>query len=338
MRKLMLLVTLFAVASLGWGVYWYVGASALERELGGWLEKRRASGWVAEATELETRGFPNRFDTTFVGLTLADPDTETAWTAPVFQLLQLSYKPNHVIAVWPGEQRLGLPGQEINLFSDSLIGSFEIDPDPALPLRAATVEAASARFASSRGWKTALGAGQLSMRKSPAPIGPDSYDIYLDATDVVPTDDFLDRLGQRVALPEAIAEVRVSATVAFDKQWDKTAVEQARPQPRKIRLDDVTMVWGELSLRASGTLDVDAEGLPTGDLDVTAQNWREIVAVLEATGKIDRAYVGALTRGLELLAGLKGDPETLDMTLGFNRGWMSIGPVPVMPAPVLALP
>lgn len=338
MRKLMLAVTLLVLAALGWGSYWYVGASALDRGFADWLGTRRASGWVAEAATLETRGFPNRFDTTFEDLELGDPGTRVGWSAPMFQLLQLSYKPGHVIAIWPGTQRIALPDQQIELVSEALRGSFEVGADLALPVRAVTIEARTALFSSSHGWQTALHAGQLSMRESPAPIAAHSYDFYLDASDITPPADMLARLGAAVRLPDAIAHVRLAGSVAFDKRWDRSAVEHARPQPRQIRVDDAVLRWGDLALHASGALDIGADGLPSGELAVQATNWRAIVAVLEASGRIEAAQVATLTQGLELLAMLSGDPETLDVPLGFSRGLINIGPVPIAQAPKIALP
>ncbi len=217
-------------------------------------------------------------------------------------------------------------------------GSFMVAPDPALPLSEVTMEAEAARFASSKGWETGLSAGLVAMRQSAEAQLPNSYDLYLDASDITPSAEILAQLGGVADLPAVIAHARIEATVAFDKRWDRTAIEDARPQPRQVRLDALSAHWGDLDLRATGTLTIDADGMPSGEIAVQATNWREMVAILEASGKIDPDYVGTLTKGLELLAALKGDPETLDVPLGFKRGLMSIGPVPIGPAPKIALP
>ena len=100
-----LLLAVIVIAALGWSAYWVIGQRGLEQGLADWFEARRAEGWVAETSDLRVRGFPNRFDTGFSDLLLADPETGLAWEAPYFQLSALSYRPNHVIAVWPEEQR-----------------------------------------------------------------------------------------------------------------------------------------------------------------------------------------------------------------------------------------
>ena len=108
-------ILFFAICAmaLAWSGYWIVGAISLERTLIDWLEQRRLDGWVAEASSVNTRGFPNRFDSTFSDLELADPSTGMAWTAPFFQIFSLSYRPNHIIAVLPERHQFRTPEQTI---------------------------------------------------------------------------------------------------------------------------------------------------------------------------------------------------------------------------------
>lgn len=338
MRKLSLFVALFVLAGLAWGVYWWIGATALEAGLGKWFDARRADGWVAETTTLEVHGFPNRFDTTFDGVKLSDPNTEVAWSAPVFQLLSLSYQPTHVIAIWPGEQTVSASGQDIKITAKPMRGSIAMDADAALPLDHTTIEIKDASFTSSKGWATGLEAGQLSMRRTPGAEDAGSFDIYLDLTNFKPDKGFLASLPGADGLPDTIEAVRMNGAVVFDKRWDRSAIEVGRPQPRHVVIETLSATWGDLDLQATGTLDVGPDGLPIGDIDVKATNWREMIEIAKASGKLKPEYVGAVTKGLELLARLSGDPETLDVPLGFHDGKMMIGPVSVAAAPTLRLP
>lgn len=338
MRKLMSLVTLAVIAALGWGAYWYVGATVLEKGLGTWIEQRRAEGWTAEAATVDTRGFPNRFDTTFEALNLADPETGLGWSAPLFQLFALSYKPTHIIAYWPGEQRLTLPTQEITFSGDPLRGSFEFAPDPALPVNAVTLQAENVRLISTAGWQTGFAAGQISMRATPDAQDANSYDLFIDATDIEPTAALREQVGTAAGLPERIAGGQLNATVIFDKRWDRSAIEDGRPQPQQVSVKTMEMHWGDVSFSASGALEIDAEGVPAGQLDATVANWRVFLAVLEASQQVEPGRIAAIEQGLTLLATMNGDPNVLEVPLVFADGVMRIGPVPVMAAPILALP
>ena len=94
-----------------WSGYWFVGSRGVEAGLAAWIDARRAEGWVAEYSDISTIGYPNRFDTTISDLALADPATGLAWNMPFFQILTLSYTPNHIIAVFPGNRLEGLKGK-----------------------------------------------------------------------------------------------------------------------------------------------------------------------------------------------------------------------------------
>lgn len=339
MRKPPILpVLILVLAGIGWGTYWLTGATGMEKALAGWVETRRAEGWEADYARLDTRGFPNRFDTTIEELELADPDTRVAWSAPVFQMLSLSYKPHHVIAVWPGEQVFSTPVQSIAIAADKMIGSVVVAPEAALPLDNATIELTAAGFSSTKGWASRLDHGQLSIRTSPEAVAPSIYDLYFAATGLAPGADFMALLKDIAQLPEVIGEVTVEATARFDKPWDRSAIEVARPQPVRIDLGLLKARWGDLDLRAAGTLDIDTEGTPTGEIIVKATNWREMVEIARATGALPEELVGTVTKALELAATLAGDPETLDLRLGFDRGLAFLGPVPIGLAPTIRLP
>lgn len=333
MRKLpLVLVVLGVVAFAGWGGYWLVGARATEAAFAGWFDARRADGWVAEYEALDTAGFPNRFDTSFTGLSLADPDNDLAWQAPLFQVLTLSYTPHRFIAVWPHEQVLARPDQRLTITSEDMRASISFVPGLSLPLDHATFETTSAGIASSNGWESRIGHGQISIRRTPGGAA-NSYDLYLDATDLAPGADYMQGLRGVANLPDVIERVTVDGRAVFDAPWDRFAIERQRPQPTRIELDSLDATWGDLALAARGALDVDADGLPTGQIDVTATNWRDMVALAQATGALSPDWAGPLTRALEGLARLSGNPETLDVPLRFGRGIMSIGPIPIGAAP-----
>ena len=86
------LLAVILIAASGWSGYWFVGQNGLSRGFETWFEARRAEGWVAETSDITVQGFPNRFDTGFSDLVLADPATGLAWEAEFFQILA---KPRH---------------------------------------------------------------------------------------------------------------------------------------------------------------------------------------------------------------------------------------------------
>jgi len=332
-----ILLAIIVLAALGWSGYWLFGKLAMERGLRGWLEARAAEGWAVHYRDLTTRGFPNRFDTTLRGLELADPGTGVAWTAPVFQILALSYRPHHVILAWPDEQRLATPRQKIDIDAAEMRGSAVFEPRPALPLDRAVVEFDTVALASDAGWQTRMGSGQLALRRVTGRSAP-AYDLALDAQEVSLPSGLARLLVEQGLVRERLERLTVDAGVVFDRPWDRRAVEDRRPQPREIDLRLARAEWGGLELRLAGQLDVAPGGIPEGTITVQAQNWREILRLAEASGAVPAQLVPMLEGGLERLASLSGNPTRLQVPLRFSGGRMSLGGiVPLGRAPRLEL-
>ncbi len=336
MRKITLLLTLLLLGALAWGGYWLLGARSVETALAGWLEARRAEGWVA-AADISVTGFPDRFDTAVTGLELADPDTQVGWAAPVFELSARTYKPNHVTARWPGRQSLSLPDEVITSEAADMHGTFTMAPETSLRVTSASIGITDAMWESSSGWKAGIGRGQASARVALPGDDPTLYDLYFTAESIALHEGPLADLGATADLPPVMEGVTLNAQARFDKPWDRSAIEVSRPQPRHFVLTDFNARWGKLALAASGTLDIDTSGTPTGRLACSVSNWREMVAVAEESGSLDPEIATTLTVALELAARLAGDPETLDIALGFRGGLTYLGPMPIGQAPVIRL-
>ncbi|MEO0829344.1 MAG: DUF2125 domain-containing protein, partial [Pseudomonadota bacterium] len=141
-----------------------------------------------------------------------------------------------------------------------------------------------------------------------------------------------------LGLPESLSTLRADIVMTFDRAWDQRALDGDRPQPTRINLRDAHAEWGKLRLRLAGKVSADSSGRADGEIVVKATNWREILDLGVASGAIGSANASALRRGLDLASKLKGDPETLDIPLTFSGGRTRLGPLPIGPAPRMALP
>lgn len=332
MRKLVVIAV--ALAGL-WAGYWVIGAKGVESAFTGWIDDRRNDGWVSQAEDVSTQGFPNRFDTIFTGLELADPDTGLAWRADEFQILALSYQPNHVIAVWPGQQVLSSPEQNITFQADTFKGSLVFDPSPDLPLDRSSIVIENLTMQSNAGWTAGLEAGQIATRKSSA--APNRHDIHFEATGLLPASSFVQSFAGGDLLPPVFERALLDASVDFTGPWDRHAIEDARPQITRIEISEMDAKWGELGLKAVGTVDVDSRGTPTGEVAIKAKNWRKMIEIAQASGAIAPELVSTVTRALEFVAGLSGNSETLDITLRLSGGAVFLGPIPVGSAPIIKI-
>ncbi len=331
-----LLITLILIASVGWAAYWFVGSNGVQSGFAAWFEDRRSKGWAAEYTTLETKGFPNRFDTTFTDLVLADTNTGLAWEAPFFQLLALSYRPTHVIAIWPDSQLIATPIEKYKVHSTDMRASFAIEPDTYLSLDRAILTAEDiAIWASNSEQPTQIKALNLAVEH--VPTTPSDYRLGISADGFSPALPWRVQVDPAGTLPETLDALSADITVTFDEPWDRRAVEIERPQPIKIAIKLAEARWGQLALQAAGSVTVDKNGRPTGEIVIKARNWREILRLAVASGMIPQSIAEPLENGLGVLAQLAGNPKTLDIPLNFSNGSVNLGPVPIGPAPILTL-
>jgi hypothetical protein len=330
-----LLLAVIVIAALGWSAYWVIGQRGLSQGLEDWFEARRAEGWVAETSEIEVRGFPNRFDAGFSDLVLADPATGWAWEASHFQLSTLSYRPDHVIAVWPEDQRIATPQEKFLLKADDMRASLRIAPGSDFAPETVTLTAEFLQITpeARADEVTALSALTLAGERRQER----TYRLGLAADGLTLSSPWRERLDPDGRLPDRISGLEADLTVSFDKVWDRSAIEVARPQPTRIKVDLVDGRWGQLHLQAAGEVDVTSEGVPEGEITVKARNWREMIAVAQAAGALPESLAPTVETSLGLLARMNGNRETLDVPLTFSGGRVRLGPIPLGPAPVLRL-
>ena len=326
------LTILIVLAGLGYSGYWWVGSTAQETALKTWMADRQGDGWVAEYADLSVQGYPNRFDTKLTDLTLADPASQWAWSAPEFQILALSYQPNHVIAVWPPSQKVSSPAETIDISSADMRASVKFEPNTALALSALTMDMAGVEMRSTADWDSAMEKAQLATRQTAGRAF--AHDVYFRADQMKPARVLRNIVDPEGRLPEVFETVLLDATLGFDAAWDRHALEGRKPEVTDINLRDLTARWGELEFQAKGDVKVDAAGRPTGKIDVRAKNWREMLTVGVAAGLIPSELAGTLESGLGLVARLSGNPDTLDAPLSFRDGKVSLGPLPLPVEPV----
>jgi hypothetical protein len=333
MRVLLAIVVLAASA---WGGWWWWGATTLEGAVNRWLAERRAAGWVAEAAHVGVQGFPNRLDLTVQELDLADPAAGWAWQAEAFQVLMLSYRPNHVIAVLPGTQVISTPLDTATVTSALTRGSVVFEPNTALALDRSSFEIADMAIAGTAGWEARVAKASLATRQAEGENAPPfAHDLALSAETLVLPERLTAGLGGGDLLPEAIERLSLDARLDFDRPWDRPAVEAGNPVLEGIRIRDAAFTWGELDLRGRGTLSVDAEGFAEGRIDLRARNWGEMIAMAERSGLLGSGLAGTLRSGLDLIAMLSGDRNSLQVPLDFEDGVMRLGPVVIGDAPRL---
>lgn len=341
------LIAAACFALLAWSGWWWIAATAQKEGVLAWMEERRADGWAVEVADATVSGYPNRVDLTLSDMIVADPAAGWAWSAPMLQLLQLSYRPDQAILVFPPTQNLAAPGGRMQIGAAELKASASIIPGTDLRLRQAVLEghgidvSGVAAGAALPEWSVSAEdlIGALRIAESPLPEdGPHAYDVSATATNVAPPPALTGLLGLGEALPATAGSLKVSAVLGFDRPLGRAAAEDGGARPTSIRLLPSTLDWGPLSLRALGTLTIDAQGFPEGEIQLRAENWRAALEAAIAAGAVSRDLEPALRGALEIVAFIAGRGEGLEAPLRFADRTVFLGPAPVGPAPRLTLP
>jgi hypothetical protein len=330
------LLAIVVAAGLGWSGWWFWNAAMRENAVAAWLDERRAAGWVAEAEDIAVNGFPNRLDMTVTGLDLADPAAGWSWRAPQFQVLSLTWKPHHVISVWPGEQVVASPYETVRIASETLRGSVVFVPRPGLELDRSTIEIAEMTITGEAGWQATLGNALLATRRSePGTAPPHAHDVSFTADNLALPAGWTAGLDRAGVLPDRMETTALDATLAFDRPWDQNAVETGNPALEGVTIRDLRVNWGRLDLRGRGTLQADEAGYASGRLDLRVRNWRDMLALAVNAEMISSSTARAVETGLGLLARLSASRDTIEVPLVFEDGRTRLGPIPIGDAPRL---
>lgn len=326
--KRLLIATL--VISLGWFAYWFVGSIGLQRSYEAWFEQQRTVGWQAEYSDLHLRGFPNRFDTTFENIALADPHTGLAWNAPFFQLFALSYRPNHIIAIWPQEQVISTPAQKITIRSESLQASAVFAPSADVTLRRSNFAADQIALQSDQDWRVAADQARLAFVQNDNT--ETAYTFALQGIGVAPPAALRNNV-----LPEKMSALDLSLNLSFDRPWDLRALEQRRPQPIAVDIDVAKAAWGPMSFEAAGAVTLQNGFLQSGELTFRATEWEAMLELARNTEQFAEVALETAAQVLRVLASTSGTPNDIDVTLTFKEGVAYLGFIPLGPAPRLYL-
>ena len=320
-------------ATLAWFGYWFIGSSALETATKAWLQDRQEQGWITEYSALDVQGFPNRFDSTIMDFNLADPKYGWAWQAPLFQVLSLSYTPNQFTAVWPDTQTISTPYKKYNVSSEDMRASIVFLPNTTLALDRFRIFIKDLKIATSADEQSSFASADLSTRQSEDTAF--AHDIAFNGKGFVPSKSLKAQIDPTSLLPAEFETVAIETTAHFDAPWDRIAIEATKPNLTRLDVAQFDAKWGEVQIQATGSVDVDANGYPTGKLSLRAKNWREMIQLAMASGALDATTGQSLETGLGLIAMLSGNKNTLDVPLSFANRVMSIGPIPIGPAPRL---
>ena len=322
-----ILFTVILMVAFSWSAYWWIGAHGVEQATRNWLDQRAEAGWIANYETVETKGFPNRFDTTVTEIELAFAGSDASWQAPFLQLFRFSYQPNHIITVWPKTQTVNTPAQTITVTSESAQASFVFKPSTELELDRSALEITTLTLRSSNGWQAEIAKGILATRTSRRVAG--AIDMAFDAQEIVATFAGLDPAHHPIQL------MSFDASVTFDAPLTRGAIDGPRPQIDLLRLEAMQVNWGQLELVAAGDLTFDSLGRASGSITVKVRNWEELFHLAVARGWVSGSTELAVR---SVLTGLADSESSFDVDLSLSQGTIFYGSFPLGTIPSFIIP
>ena len=327
MRAFMVVVLALGVL---WGGYWFAGSMALQKGANAWFAGQVAQGRAATNGGVAVRGFPNRFDLTLTDVHLADPVTGFGWDAPFVQLFSMTWKPWHLIAALPNVQTFTLPDQSVGLASSELQGSLKLVPGAALALDGIVVDGLDVVATSSLGWVVKAARAELATRQDASVAN--GHEVSVTVTGLVPDAGLLAAIAGTSDLPGLVEVARVDLVAGFSAPLDRFAGD-TRPQVVALTVKEGQVRWGDLVVTVKGSVVADAGGLAEGRFDINIENWRKMIAPAVAMGLIRAEIAQTVENMMGLLAQQSGDGTSLELPLVMTAGRMSLGPIPLGPAP-----
>lgn len=333
MKRLAILLVATAVLWSGW---WFFALRGMEIAVRSWLDERRALGWQAEVLQIERSGYPLHLKIMLNDLALADPQRGIA-----FGLDRLGIA---AAAWWPFRASLDFPKTPISIASPD--GRAEIvateasaimDLHPGTSLELAHMALTSGPWALSDASGLLLSAEDFILSMTQDPESREAYALEGRAATLSPGPAVRQLLRVPDSWPRNFETLIFQMDVIFDRPWDLAAIEGLRPQPRRIDLRLAEAAWGAAVLRATADLTVSDAGVPEGSVSLQARNWREMLDLAEASGRLAAGLRPQVERVLSALANASGNPDAIDITVSVSNELISLGFIPLAPAPRLVL-
>ena len=319
-------IPLILGATLIWLVWWVVGSYGMVSALKSWLAQRSEVGWQADVATIDIGSDPTRLGAVLTDLQLADPDTGVAIAFPTLALMTPLW--------WSGNISLNVPDEPIlvaspfrrrHLRPTGATGVLTVAAQTKLELQSLEFRTNALELSDDDGALFRSGASVVNMTRGENV----TYDISLGFTDFGPAEGWSPRFQRQTEWPQTFETLRARGTVTFDRPWDRTAIEQSRPQPRRIDLKLAEATWADLHLKLAASLAINEEGLASGHIDVQARQWAKILDLASETGLIPPVFRDRTERALGRVAQLRGRSETLDFRLTLRDGRMFLGPIAV---------
>lgn len=326
------------ILAILWGGYWAVAGWGIGFVIDRVVALQKTQGFEVSIAEQSGGGFPLRGQQIMKDFKISAPRRDMVLHVPAARLSAPLYA--------PGSGQLNLPKRVITFSSAGQVlglaldkgGSGKIGFHLGTALELDNLHMASGPFRFMTDDNTAISGADLRFDMVQASDVSEQYNIAFNADALSPAAPLRAALRLPAEWPQAMEAATLQMQVTFDRPFDRTSRAGNRPQPRLIDIQDGHASWGGVAFRSSGRLEVNARGIPTGALKVSAKNWREGLAIAAGAGLINaraRSQLEQLLGGVAQLT--SGNRDALETEITFRNGDMFVGFIPIGRAPVIYL-
>lgn len=307
------LLWVLAIFSLLWGGYWFVGSRTVEKTAVTAIEDANLSGYDISYSNLNTTGFPNRFDTTIKDINVRTP-ANVHWSAPFFQVFALSYKPYHLIAVWPHDQSFTVEDQQFAVNSTDLRASLVVEPNATTVLDRFQLTGTDLSISLDGNDPLTIRNLSIATRQGGTTF---SHDLSISAEKIsVPTSQMDTRIDS----------VTLDANLGFDGPIGHVGKQ---PVLTNMSINKASISQNSARASVTGELTFDSAGFASGSLLVTAENWEAGFQTLQELNAFPLEHIDTVHGVLAGLANANGSATEIQAPLTVKRGQILLGFVPL---------
>jgi len=335
------LVLALVAAGIG---YWFVAAQALRDGLDRWAADRRADGYDVRYGQPLVGGFPLDLRIVVADPVIVMPDKDPAaawtWRGTSIRIETRLWNPRVVNFSLPGRHEFTRPGlpRPISARTDLAAGRAIIGHDGRVVEASFDCVKLDIDFGGRYGQVTA-GKAEVLLRPRHKVADPNEpvppLESKLTVHELMLPAVFDGPLGRQ--MPLVAADIAVKGPLPDAPT--RPALERWRDDSGTIEVLDIKLRWGPLNLKGSGTVTIDEEMRPLGAATVDIRGFREVLQRLIDAGVV-RKQAGATAQAvLTVLAkpAKPGGEAVLSVPLTAQDGFLSLGPVKLLPVPPLAL-
>lgn len=329
-----------AAGAVLWSAAWLVVADRLESGIEGWVRDRRAEGWTATHGPVAVAGFPHRWRARIERPSLSRARGEQggfSWSGPWIELRWTPWTARTLTLRTAGTHELGLAGVaggRFRLAAGEITGRLGFGDNGAVERIDISGDALAVTAPGGEPFRVNRAVLHANLRPNappPSAVPPPSLALELDILGLTLPKTVRAALGQTIGRIAGQAIVRGTIPAARPA----AALTAWRDQGGVIEISRLSLGWGALTVKGSGTLALDIGLQPIGAMTARIAGYGETIDRLGAAGALGRgqALIARLALGALARTPEGGGRPEIEVAVSIQNRRLTVGPIPLLRLP-----